>query len=764
MIINTNIASLSSQNYLNQTNSSLQSSLEKLSSGLRINSAADDASGLAISEKLRAQISGLQRASMNAQDGISMLQTAEGALQETTSILQRMRELAVQAANGTYTSNDRQEIQKEVDQLKSEIDRISSSTEFNTKKLLNGDASALWSSDSNNIEAIVNGKVSEGNYNINVDATPGQNYIYKTDVMTLNEGAIGAEIVEDGGASANETNVSKVSNPTSLPTTGTSYFTIEVAQGSSAGGTSGGALDYYLQSGSAWSISAVNASASTTGVYIELEAQSSSQFTANVYNAKTGEVIVESLSDADTSDLTFQITSSSTLGYTASITFATSSIQAGDKALVYIDEGTSSATSTLTAGGGTLRVTGGPQGYTTGPVVEYSADELTSTANDTTRTVYYGFLDSDTGNFNLGSMDLTFEARADNTTQADSFNVKVNGSGEAATSTTKLKDIARFTTADGRNIFDNTQQLTIYGNGKSTTVNLEGDDTISDFETKVTDALVNELGMGVDDASVNNNLVNYVAPGEAQASGNEAVEGTFVIQSALLGDDSQISFVGDQALIDGMSVSTIQEGENSELKVTVTDAHTGKSVGSDVVNDYTLRGVIDGVNVELSSSMDVNAIWDSTNKEINFSSETGSVDTKLHLVDNSTDLQIGANEGQAINVSIGQVDTKSLGIDSVLVVDQGSAQKGITTIDNAIQQVSGVRATIGAQINRLDHAITNLSIAEENLTASESRIRDLDIASEMAKFTRDQILSQAGTSMLAQANQLPQQALQLLGG
>jgi flagellin len=160
--------------------------------------------------------------------------------------------------------------------------------------------------------------------------------------------------------------------------------------------------------------------------------------------------------------------------------------------------------------------------------------------------------------------------------------------------------------------------------------------------------------------------------------------------------------------------------------------------------------------------MDVEANW--VDNQISFSSKEGGVDTKLHLVDNSTDLQIGANEGQAINVSIGQVDTKSLGIDNVLVVDQSTAQKAITTIDNAIQQVSGTRATIGAQINRLDHAINNLNIAEENLTASESRIRDLDVASEMAKFTRDQILSQAGTSMLAQANQLPQQALQLLGG
>ena len=113
-------------------------SLEKLSSGLRIGRAADDAAGLSISEKMRGQISGLNQASRNAQDGISLLQTAEGALQETHSILQRMRELAVQAASDTVTNEDRLEIQKEIDNLRVEMDRISTDTEFNTQKLLNG--------------------------------------------------------------------------------------------------------------------------------------------------------------------------------------------------------------------------------------------------------------------------------------------------------------------------------------------------------------------------------------------------------------------------------------------------------------------------------------------------------------------------------------------------------------------------------------------------------------------------------------------------
>jgi flagellin len=138
MRINHNIASLNTYRQLSANSGATQKSLEKLSSGLRINRAGDDAAGLAISEKMRGQIRGLEQASRNAQDSISLIQTAEGALNETHSILQRMRELAVQSSNDTNNDNDRAEIQKEVAQLKSEITRISSDTEFNTKKLLNG--------------------------------------------------------------------------------------------------------------------------------------------------------------------------------------------------------------------------------------------------------------------------------------------------------------------------------------------------------------------------------------------------------------------------------------------------------------------------------------------------------------------------------------------------------------------------------------------------------------------------------------------------
>lgn len=142
MIINNNISALNTYRQLGVNNSANSKAMEKLSSGLRINRAGDDAAGLAISEKMRAQIRGLDQASRNSQDGISMIQTAEGALQESQNILQRMRELATQAANDSNVGTDREEIQKEINQLTSEINRIGNTTEFNTQKLINGDKDA----------------------------------------------------------------------------------------------------------------------------------------------------------------------------------------------------------------------------------------------------------------------------------------------------------------------------------------------------------------------------------------------------------------------------------------------------------------------------------------------------------------------------------------------------------------------------------------------------------------------------------------------
>jgi flagellin len=185
MRINTNVASINAQRSLTDTLLSGAGAMRRLSSGLRINAAADDAAGLAISEKMRGQIGGLGMASRNASDTVSLIQTAEGALTETHSILQRMRELAVQASNGTYTDSDRSELQAEVKQLQTELTRIGNTTEFNTRTLLDGSAGG------------------DGAVMSQVGANSGQNaFVGMGDMRAAALGVEGIDIGTAGGASA----------------------------------------------------------------------------------------------------------------------------------------------------------------------------------------------------------------------------------------------------------------------------------------------------------------------------------------------------------------------------------------------------------------------------------------------------------------------------------------------------------------------------------------------------------------------------------
>jgi flagellin len=189
MRINQNIAAMNAYRNLSVTQGQQSRSLERLSSGFRINRAADDAAGLAISEKLRGQVGGLNQAVSNAQNGISLIQTAEGALNESHSILQRMRELAVQSANDTNTDADRGQIQKEVNQLTQELTRIGESTEFNTKKLLNGDLAAAG-------------------LNFQIGANEGQTLTVK--IGDVQAAALGVEVAaKDAVTSTNDSDATK---------------------------------------------------------------------------------------------------------------------------------------------------------------------------------------------------------------------------------------------------------------------------------------------------------------------------------------------------------------------------------------------------------------------------------------------------------------------------------------------------------------------------------------------------------------------------
>lgn len=209
MIINHNMNALNAHRNMNVNNTAAGKSMEKLSSGLRINRAGDDAAGLAISEKMRGQIRGLTQASRNASDGISMIQTAEGALNETQNILQRMRELSVQSSNDTNTSEDRASIQKEIEQLTEEIDRIGNNTEFNTQSLLKGDGSTKLEASGIDIPKMEAGKDRTTNeVKITIEASGTQSTAHKIQ-LKLNGQDVAVDFTADATATAN-TNAAKI--------------------------------------------------------------------------------------------------------------------------------------------------------------------------------------------------------------------------------------------------------------------------------------------------------------------------------------------------------------------------------------------------------------------------------------------------------------------------------------------------------------------------------------------------------------------------
>ena len=759
-IIN-NSTAIGAQGSVNSANNNLTKTIKSLSTGLRINSAADDASGLAVSEKLRAQISGLNKAATNAQDAISMLQTAEGAMGSMTSMVQRIRELAVQAGDPAYTSNDRAMLQLEVDQLKEEIDRVSSSTEFNTKKLLNGDAAALWSASNDDIEAIIKGAPVEGNYKISYDLDPGQNSVYKTNIMRLGEGEMSYNIDTNG------TSITKFDNIQGMLRGSDMTVTVKGTAATTAGAVVNGGTGGMAAAAAFNATGFTGASAAATGgnsYSIEFEAlgdrsaSGTGQIRFRVMNTSTGEISEWVTASVGTDG---RIVNSSAIGTnlagitnnvfsTAAGTFGNGAWKSGDKMLVNVAgaraEAADAASIQVGSTGSTLHINSG----------------ATNPDTATTHTIYTAQMDK-AGNVYYGSMDVTLEK---GTVVSGTATIDVLGEGDVASKYTKLSQLAQFTNADGRMVLDNTQEISIYaGNGNVAKVTLEGSDTIADLESKLTSALIDQLGMGADTTNtsattINNNLVKYV---ETAGNGDRAVQGTFVIQGAVLGKDSNLTFVGDEGVLNGLGVTQIQEASDSALSVRVQDAHTGEFIGEDTVTDGRLRNVIQGVDLDIIPSSAANISFDTESNTMKFLAKGEPEVAYLHIKDNATVAAIGANEGQTLDISIGRLDTKSMGIDGVNVATFDDAQSSITKLDMALEQISKARATAGAQMNRLEYTISNLNTTRENMVAAESRIRDLDIAQASSDMAAQQVLMQAATAMLAQANQIPSYAMQLLG-
>ncbi|GHV40442.1 hypothetical protein FACS1894187_21380 [Synergistales bacterium] len=965
MRINHNIPALYAYNALSDTNNQLQKAIRNLSTGLRINMAADDAAGLAISEKMRGQIRGLDQALRNSQDGISMIQTAEGALTEVHSILQRIRELTVQAANDTLTATDRSYIQGEIDQLKDEINRIANTTQFNKKLLLSGNASVLWSSDKLSTSVIVRGgggekdqfgqKIStEGNYKINITAEPGAAQVQKSNIyevlkevpdfdaepfiewqrslggadfdlawsiqQTFDGGYIvaGWSLSNDGDVSGNHGNLDywivklkadgtidwqKSLGGTiddyvqSIQQTSDGGYIVAGYSQSNDGDVSGnhggydywivklkadGSIDWQKSLGGTNDDDAQSIQQTSDGGYIVAGYSQSNDndvsgnhgggdywivklntngsiawekslggtngdMAQSIQQTSDGGYIVAGISTSNDDDVSVnhggddywivKLNANGSIAWEKSLggtgyDFAYSIQQTSDGG--YIVAGWSDSND------GDVSGHHGGVGYDYW-IVKLNADgsiawqkSLGGTGGDVAYSIQQM---SDGGYIVAGSSGSNDGDVSGNQGGGDYWIVKLNANGsiawekslggtggEAAQSIQQtsdgyivagfsqsndgdvsgnhggvdywivklkapmktvaktLSEMPEFYNANGVFTVQDPQTINIYqGDGKNTSVTLYADDTMYSVAKKINDAIAFSLGQSV----YTDNATNFCTISDGTLNTSESIAtkepvyddkgdiigykhycATMLIRSAIPGAGGELYFSGDEDLLNTLGLNTIQQSKESEFTVTVYDAHSGNMINSpqQVSGNVIYGAVTDNIDVKFNPLANISVSWNENTKSYNFSQISEPYTTIVHIANNETVLQVGANEQEDLTIRLGNMSASALGLDGILVISRETAARAITRLDAAITKVSKQRALLGAYQNRLEHTVTNLTTASTNTTAAESRIRDADMSKEMLNFTRLQILMQSGTSMLAQANQLPQTVIGLIRG
>ena len=617
MVVQHNMQAANANRMLNITTSAQSKSTEKLSSGYRINRAADDAAGLSISEKMRKQIRGLDKASSNAEDGVSAVQTAEGALTEVHSMLQRMNELATQAANGTNSKDtDRKAIQDEIDQLTTEIDRVSETTKFNETYLLKGDGTK-GSKTVNAHDAGLAGKLSNS-----VDGKT----TFTADALSI------GDKVKIAGTEYNIVDSSKAADYQSVK----EYADAATATPADYKG------DKLIRDGVTYTHDGT-----ATGFVSE------DGTAIAVANIKDGDTLV-----TNGEKKTFVGNANANL----SIPAKTDTWTAGDK--ITAADGT---TYTYYAANATGTSVAGFYANTPGN---------NATAADYTVVGGEDYLKPATG-----ETGKALDPNATGITNVESIQEKIKGltAGGTVTIGDKLK-------ADGS------------VNGKAYTV---GVTTKEDGTTYTADDIA-ALVKG--DTYVNDGTNTYYA-----------------LPSA--GDNKT-----DISIQDAYNKMAEELKKASDIG---TDAATASEVKNNGDGTFTITQGKVKVDNGLSFSLHVGADADMTNK---------------------------------INVNIDSMSAAGLGIKGINISDDNgaSATYAIDAITDAISKVSAQRSSLGAVQNRLEHTINNLDNVSENTSSAESRIRDTDMAEEMVNYSKNNILAQAGQSMLAQANQSNQGVLSLL--
>jgi len=726
----------------------MKKSLERLSSGLRINRASDDAAGLAISEKMRGQIRGLEMAMKNAQDGISLIQTAEGALNEVHAILQRMRELAVQAATDTNTNVDRDQIQAELNQLRDEIDRIARATEFNTKKLLDGKLEGF------RFRADV--KVVTGG---NIDLKAEEISLSKSDVKAIATwvsqnvtGSLGTVLIDVGNTAGNYDVVYKKLTTNigtdlwvGFQSVGNNQVRVLVYKDAPGGTLLGsntltGDGKVYLHDFSsgnrvvfmgALSIDLYASAGSGLNTVRSVTLVDSKMFVSN------NGFLTESIRTNISGSPTIPVVNLGGNNYTSSIqilvhgvaiTLSFRSVSADSILVTALRNGTVLGSSRYDQSNGTIsfKLIKDVRGSNTLLNISNISIRIQGSGEQITSIQFSGTAYFDTVNQNI-------VAKADNivtNTSSLTFTSLLIGSnakvfvGFQSVGVNQVRYVVK--SFSGMTITSGTLKASDLNAVGLKTVNL-GDDLVLNIQFERFQSELNRL----------NQADLYIT-----SKTSKAEEGSYVFEIGQLNGyvSSPLDFRVVKSSSDGLSVST-----TGELRR-----------GFVVKNGVVMSWMPDIWKIDMYGSL--------PNEEV--------VDTAVFRVDeqrmedNSLIFQIGSNEGVNMMLGIDDMRSEALGLtkESVDVTTQNAAERTIMIVDAAILKVGMVRSRLGAVQNRLEHTIANLGIAAENLTAAESRIRDADMAKEMMAFTKQQILMQSGMSMLAQANGLPQNVLQLLRG
>lgn len=788
-----NIPALDAYNQLNRNQNGMANSISKLSSGLRINSAADDAAGLAISEKMRAQIKGLDVAARNAQDGISMIQTAEGALESTNSILQRMRELSVQSANDTLTQQDREYIQLEINQLRDEINRIASSTQFNKRRLLDGSASVLWSSDSLNTKLVVKGGlrqidqfgqklVAEGNYKVSINANPGQAEVQKSDIFKI----------KHKNVLSNVTLSEKAANRIAVDNLPPADYSVKWATSYGANAASAAVLQNF---GFAAPVTTLGFAISTalTGNTLNLTALSGTvkilfevtnvDSQANIVtfkavahvlnvNGKSQSHVLESIQvGISAAGASVEWTAFGVGGSLFSLTGAASvtGFNVGAKLVASYQHSVGSA-----IGMGIQAKTGSInsewEGAWGGTAYKLPDANYRINSGVTGQDIHFRNFYINTVNGTVYDNDVilglkTFSAIDSGATLASFKSTYI---GQTSQMDTQLRDIDKFWDPNGKFMLDDPKTLTvIQGDGKSSTVTLYANDTLGDLVRKFNDS----IAKGLEQGKLVNDVMKFATfVTEPDPNTSESVKGTMLLRTAINGVGGSLNFSGDQDIMNALSLNVIQDAKENEFFVSIQDAHSGQPLANTVKvsGNYAVGILHPNLDFEFDPNADMEVKWNDNTKRYESASisNTGkpAYSTVIHVADNTAVFQIGANEGEDMSIDIGDMSSRALGLNKVLLTNREAASRSITIIDTALTIVSSQRAKLGAYQNRLEYTTNNLTAAGENLTAAESRIRDLDMAKEMMNFTKMNILMQSAQSMLGQANQMPQAVLQLLRG